>query len=330
MKLLTILTLFLIPGTLLADSFVAEKQCKLYENNSAKVRATGKSVENEEYALKEFKEIRNRKYAVILKNKAEYLINEGCGYSKFDEKPLLSDIFDSIEKEKLNTISKFDKKILEVCGYFGSHPSREKLGELLENSDFKTEFDQIYKNLNGTIKTKNAEKHIFLDELLDVLFNKGGFQHTICGTAKNGSITHYYPRLLELEKKRFVGSNKNLKCRENEENENVKNLSLSFIDRNNQIISKCSNSFTKSHTAVDIISIAGNAAKAQEMRDSVQNKYQTCVYNYKNTLFNIVVYEQSLITLYPVVSDKCSQEERKLTKCFCNIENDNSRLANNS
>lgn len=332
MRLLILLLLFLLPKIVLAHNFVVERQCKLYDNKEEKPVELGKSVENTEYKFIEFKKIHDKNYAIISKNNIEYKINEDCGYPRFDKNTKFTHLFSDDERKELKNIGEFDQEILKICGYFGSRPLRDRLGTLLSNNKFKNEFDTIYKNLSGTIKVKNSAKEIFLDELLDVLFDKGGFRHAICGTAKNSSVTHYYPRLLELDEEGFISKIKNEKCRENSPQGDVKNLPIMFTNRMNQEVIKCSNSFIKNYTAVDIISIGGLAGKTfniQNTNASTQNtntnnsRYQSCIYKYKNSLFNIVSYEQSLITTYPVNSTKCIKEEKNAEKCFCQFNTKN-------
>lgn len=352
--LILLLIVLLFPSISQANNFMIENDnCNLYSLESEKHEKIGKVDEKKNdtkpYIFKKYLKLKSREYVVLNDGEKDLLVNKNCGYQTFDEKPKLEKIFSDDEtKNVLDSVSTFDKKILELCGYFGSHPRRDGLRNILVDEKYKDSFIKIYEGLNKAIYTKTEDREIFLSELLDVLFNTGGFSHTMCGIVKEKKMSgpHYYYRFLDLQKISVIGKNNAKKCLNfkkdtTEENDStskyVETISVDFIDKNNDVETKCMNSFVKDLNATKLLILSGLVGKIDQNDNKkidtsidTGNHHMPRVYNNKSciykdisnhdVLFKIVynAEKKSLITIYPIKSDKCLEKNKGAEdKCFC-------------
>lgn len=353
-RFVILLTCLFIPCVASANHFIVENnKCNLYNLESEKHEKVGKidlKKNNEKpYIFKRYMKVNEKEYAVLNDGENDYLVNKNCGYQKFDDKPKLEKLFSSDSEKTLEKISNFDKEILNLCGYFGSHPNKEGLRNILVDEKYKSDFEKIYNGLNKKIHVKTDDKNIFLSELLDVLFNTSGFSHTICGILKEKKMSgpHYYYRFLDLQRMGVVGKNNAKKCLNFKKSDSkfIENISVDFIDKNNEIATKCTNTFIKDMDAVKLITLSGLVGKIEQNLNEIKkidtnidtknheipkaSHNKSCIYkdaSNNNILFKIVYNDgkKSLITLYPIMSDKCLEKNiGDESKCFCKFESDN-------
>jgi hypothetical protein len=303
------------------DAFVFEKPCPLYEINGENYKKIGKLEENKNYQFKNFKQIKKKNYAIIEdENHKEIYVNKNCGYQKFEEKPKLEKIFTDSEIEKLKSINEFDEEILNFCGYFGSHPTKEQFIEILSKEKYRQDFDYIYNQLNKKILSSSQndeDKNEFLINLVNILFKTGGFVHTSCGFVRGEKLAgpHYYYRFLDLQKNGFIGKNTLKNCGKKESTSQssvIKNYDLTFFDTNKNLHSKCNNSFVENLEIKDLIIIAAQIGKLPiENNQSNEKKIKTekiksfiyrKIFDNEEISFKIVYNDEkkSLITLYPI------------------------------
>ena len=243
--------------------------------------------------------------------------------------PSTSKLFTNHEIKLLDSISEFDKAILDFCGAFGSHPKKNDFIKILSDEQFNDDFEYIYKKLNGSIdiKESNVKKHEFIESLATVIFDEGhdhhGFNHVICGTnSKNGiSGLHYYYRLMDLQKRNQISEYND--CRQNHipETDLIQNRKIGYFDlqsKNWKI--KCDDSSIKNFPVRDLIAMMGllqkvKFNKAQVQRDNViACTYKTIIQN-EEIFFKLVFHQNGmhLITLYPMEKDYCVDRE----DCYC-------------
>ena len=355
-NLILLLIFSLFPSISQANNFMIENDsCNLYNIESEKHEKIGKvdvkKNDTKPYIFKKYLKLKSREYVVLNDGEKDFLINKNCGYQTFDEKPKLEKIFSDDEtKNVLDSVSTFDKKILELCGYFGSHPRKDGLRNILVDEKYRDSFTKIYEGLGKAIYTKTEDKEIFLSELLDVLFNTAGFSHTMCGIVKENKMSgpHYYYRFLDLQKIGVIGKNNAKKCLNFKKDASavndstskyVENIAVDFIDKNNEIETKCSNSFVKDLNAMKLLILGGLAGKidqnvieSKKIDTSIDTKNhdmpkishnKSCIYkdiSNHDILFKIVynAEKKSLITIYPIKSDKCFERNKGAEdKCFC-------------
>jgi hypothetical protein len=317
-KIIFLLSLLFVSNSYSIDAFIFEKQCPLYEVNGEEYKKVGKFEKKDFYKFKNFKQIKKKNYAVIEnENQKEFYVNKNCGYQKFDEKPQLEKIFSDDEVEKLNFMSEFDREILNFCGYFGSHPTREQFIEIMSNEKYREDLNYIYEKLNKKIfaSSENEEsKEEFLLHLSSMLFQTGGFVHSTCGFVRGEKLSgpHYYYRFLDLQKNGFIGKNNIKNCGKKEQNQKsiLRNYDVAFFDSSRNSHAKCNNSFVKDLGVRNLIVIMAQIGKIEIAKDYKEqpkfDKIQSFIHkanlNNQEISFKIVynVDKKSLITIYPI------------------------------
>ena len=315
-KIIILLILLFYSNSYSLDAFIFEKPCPLYEVNGENYKKIGILNEKQQYQFKNFKHIKKKNYAVIEdENHKELHVNKNCGYQKFEEKPKLEKIFSNEEIERLDSISPFDKEILNFCGYLGSHPTKEQFIAILSNEKYRKDFDYIYEKLNKKIllsSEKDEDKNEFLINLVNILFKTRGFVHSTCGFVRGEKLAgpHYHYRFLDLQKNEFIGQNNIKQCGEKNHNMKsiIKDYDIKFFDADKNFHAKCHNSFVKDFEVKDLIVIMGQIGriKGENTLKSDKDKMKSFIhkisYNDQDISFKIDYNDEkkSLITVYPI------------------------------
>jgi hypothetical protein len=345
--LLALLTLA-FSNKLYSDEFVLEKRCPFFTMEYDKPKKLG-YLENQndlnKFSFKSYLRSNGSNYVLISRDGKDYLIKQNCGYRVLQEIPKLQPLFENKEiTEGLNNADDFDKEILKVCGYPGSHPPRSAIRNVLIDERFRKNFNEIYSNLGGSIFTKTDDKEVFLSELLDVLFDSNGFKHVFCGSFKEGKLSglHYYYRYLELDQNGFIGQNSSKKClnsinKANQNTNKARSISIDFVDLDGKVFSKCVNGYSQVLNATSFFSYIGMVGKINwnnniSNLDNSNNHYldnrnlinKSCIYrDTENDLMINLIFSKdknSLITAYPITYNKCAKQNKgNESSCFCSM-----------
>lgn len=323
-----------------ADQFIMQKKCPLYlnENPIKKEKFLNEEEIGKKFTIQGYKKIKHSDYVVVehindnnIKN--NLLINIKCGYSDIQNKThQFNPLIDTKEIKNIEkNITEFDQKILTLCGPFGSQVNSNTFKEFLKNQP--NELDHLYNFSNKNLFLKQSSKNQFIDELTNLLFNQNGFTHIFCGILKLDKIAgpHYGPRFIELQKKQIIGNidDQKDKCGKILSNEIIFNKSMKFINPANEIKIKCQNSFAINFNGIKILENIIQINKIKTKPEDQSNKKifnkTSCLLkaqdlNNQEIIFRIVFdkKEKSIITFYPVLSDKCIESNKNNPeKCFC-------------
>ncbi|WP_339047739.1 EndoU domain-containing protein [Candidatus Mesenet endosymbiont of Phosphuga atrata] len=210
-----------------------------------------------------------------------------------------SDIFISAENpfSFYNAESEaFDKKILRLCGAFGSKkPTKERFIAMLKDPENEIITRTIYDALNHEVITPNANLDQFVEELSQVWFNSNGFTHIFCGQPRNITLggLHFNPRLVEVSQtKRARIVEKKLEPVYG----TAYTVRVEFLNRKKEIQQKDKLTLDKTLHANDILAYATQAFKMIEGREG------ELYYGLNGYTGVFIKRDNAIITFYPKLS----------------------------
>jgi hypothetical protein len=104
------------------------------------------------------------------------------------------------------TLNSFDTSVVNLCGAPGTVVSRSSFQTMMNNNP--TVLANIKASVGGFLVAGRTSDTQFLEDLTNVWFNVGGFDHVFCGEpVQGGSIggLHFVGRYVELESKGLAG-----------------------------------------------------------------------------------------------------------------------------
>jgi hypothetical protein len=245
--------------------------------------------------------------------------------------PDTSALFSNKEMKMLDSISDFDKAILNFCGDFGSIPKKEDFIKILKDPQYSEDLNYIYEGLNKTTYVdKIINKEEFIISLSDIIFDDKhhgvhGFEHVMCGTNTDKGVTglHYYYRFMDLQKRdEHVVSYDSCVQKYTPTTNAVKNYKIGFFDEKAiEWKTKCDTSAVTHMNARDIIILLGSIKKIKINKKQIQrDDVFVCTHKIKINEEDIFVKfvfhvnSEDLITFYPIEKDHCKDKKEN---CYC-------------
>lgn len=105
------------------------------------------------------------------------------------------------------TLGAFDRAVLEICGPWGSRPSRAAFRALFDRPDLANDAAAIAAALDFTVRDRRLSPRAFADALTALWFAEDGFRHIFCGEPGEERLggLHYKGRFLEAQERGFGG-----------------------------------------------------------------------------------------------------------------------------
>ncbi len=172
--------------------------------------------------------IHNRKMVNAMLNKIRFIIlfigifsvSTICFAGNLDQKGQLNTnpktIFNaffrmnSIDSQSLPSppiLTKFDERVLSLCGDWGNKPTKDEFIAMLTEPEFRDVANAIYDALEHTVITLDADIDTFITELANIWFNEKGFAHIFCGEPRSRTLAgmHYAPRVQQAQQNKWAG-----------------------------------------------------------------------------------------------------------------------------
>ncbi|WP_339046117.1 EndoU domain-containing protein [Candidatus Mesenet endosymbiont of Agriotes lineatus] len=198
-------------------------------------------------------------------------------------------------------LTKFDERVLKLCGDWGNKPTQDEFVAMLTEPESQGVVNDIYNALEHTVITPNTDIDTFVAELSQVWFHKNGFTHIFCGDPKKNRLggLHFVGRIYEAEKKQWAGVDSEV-YKESSEHDAFFATGIEFLDLRGAKKRKNASSFDKDLHADDILTYATLAFKMvkEKQKDKI-----FCNYNL-NGYTGIGVFlknqnDKAIITFYP-------------------------------
>lgn len=150
-------------------------------------------------------------------------------------------------------LSKFDERVLKLCGDWGGKPTADEFVAMLTEPEHKDVVNSIYESLEHTVITKNANMNTFIIELAQVWFGENGFKHIFGGEPRTRTLNglHYAPRLYQAQQNRWAGLGR--LGYQLSTGSSMYKLDVKYQDPKGKIKSKLCGSFDKTLHADDIL-----------------------------------------------------------------------------
>ncbi|MCG6121196.1 MAG: EndoU domain-containing protein [Microvirga sp.] len=101
----------------------------------------------------------------------------------------------------------FDRAVLEICGPWGSRPSRAAFRALFDKREFAPDVAAIATALDFTVRDRRLSPGAFAEAMTALWFAEDGFRHVFCGEPGEERLggLHYKGRFLEAQERGFGG-----------------------------------------------------------------------------------------------------------------------------
>ncbi len=296
--------------------FIATQECALYSDINSKQNLDSlHTMVGKEYAIfPSHKGEVSEYFNVEASNQypESRWVSKDCGNIKFI--PFFTEHTTSSEQVKTEpTITKFDQQALDKCGQWGHQVSKQDLEDLLSGAALQ----HLYKLLDQSVITTNADLNTFKEELVRIWFQNHAFEHVICGQPSNSKDSrlgglHYVGRYLEGQKKQWIGLNND--CKKAEIAPPIYSLGVDFITLDGKIATKCPAGYTYNLHVFELISEGTKAFK--QALEQFNNKQVACTYRLpsSDSNFTFVTKRGAITTFYPHISPKnpsCSIHHNK-------------------
>lgn len=158
-----------------------------------------------------------------------------------------------------------DHAVLEICGEWGSRPSRAAFRRLFDAPELARETNAVYEELGGSVRGAPLAPELFADELTALWFAEEGFRHVFCGEPGEGRLggLHFKGRFLQMQERGWGGF---APCRAQEIDPPIKTIGVEFLDRSGRVALACPKSYSTRLDARGILVEATRAFAAREAR----------------------------------------------------------------
>lgn len=214
------------------------------------------------------------------------------------------------------TLTALDTAVLNVCGAWGSKPSKNAFRSMLDQDAVKGEVDQIYNSLNGTLRDQKLDLRAFKDEFSTIWFKVDGFAHIFCGEPSQGGIggLHFAPRYLQLQQQGKAGLAE--RCNRAELVSNfIYTLGVQFEAPGGRIKTACPKGYGYNLDARELFIEATEGYNAMAKRTSGKAMCLERVAE-GNYLAVFVIKDGGIRTFYPDASPSCDGN-RPANTCLC-------------
>jgi hypothetical protein len=215
-------------------------------------------------------------------------------------------------------LSAFDRAMLQVCGGWGSRPSRAAFRSALDQASLRPEVDRIYEALGGSILGPRRELTQFKDELTSTWFDEEGFRHIFCGEPSGGTIggLHFVGRYLQMQEQGWGGMV--ARCNSTEIEPPVYTFGVRYRIPRGGLRTACPKGYGLNLDASEILIEATKALKLMSPRTSGK---AMCLHkieeaNERAYYAVFVIKSGAVRTFYPDASPSCDRN-RPAETCLC-------------
>ena len=302
--------------------FTASKQCEMYNSLKHHTNTGGlHTVAGQSYKIKQ----ENDDY-IYVGLPQEYTvprwIKKSCGVIEGDTKvgikqkkhvtsakdkdhfiPFFANAKDHITKDQpiIPTLTEFDHAVLKACGGWGDLVTRSNLNTLFAGKALQS----IYKELNHTIITKDADIDTFAKELISIWLDHRGFEHVMCGQPHSHTLggLHYVGRYLQMQQNKWGGLNAT--CNKEEIKGPIYTIGVDFITSKGTIATKCPSGYDYNMNVYHTI-VEGTKTFKEVYNKKGKDWKGACISSNKQGDFVFVKGNDAIVTFYPDASPSAS------------------------
>jgi hypothetical protein len=212
----------------------------------------------------------------------------------------------------------FDRAVLEICGAWGSRPSRAAFRAMLDRPALAADVERIYQALGGSILGGRREPAPFKDELAAVWFSEEGFRHVFCGEPSGSTIggLHYAGRYLQMQEQGWGGLAP--RCAKAEIAPPIYTIGVEYRTQSGRRRSACPKGYALNLDAGEILIEATRALKLLLPRAAGKSMclHRVAEPNERAYFAVFVIKSGAVRTFYPDASPSCDGG-RPAATCLC-------------
>lgn len=211
----------------------------------------------------------------------------------------------------------FDRAILDLCGEWGSRPSRSGFRQVLDLPEIAGDVAAIRDALGSAVRGDPVAPARFADELTALWFAEEGFRHIFCGEPGEERLggLHFKGRFLQMQERGWGGL---AACESAEIDPPIYTIGVEFLTPSGQRERACPKSYSIALDASDLFIEATTAFRAQQIHRAGE---RMCLHRIgtppSRSHYAVLVSRSGAIrTFYPNASPSC---DRRLPpeNCLC-------------
>jgi hypothetical protein len=215
------------------------------------------------------------------------------------------------------SLTAFDRAVLDLCGGWGSRPSRAGFRQMLERPDLAADVAQLRGELDHAVRGPSVSPARFADEMTALWFAEGGFRHVFCGEPGEERLggLHFKGRFLQMQERGWGGL---AACGQAEIDPPIYTIGVEYMTPSGQLELACPKSYSSALDARALLVEATRAFRAQQANRAGE---AMCVHEITRSesryYYAVLVSRAGAIrTFYPHASPTC---DRRLPpeQCLC-------------
>jgi hypothetical protein len=211
----------------------------------------------------------------------------------------------------------FDRAVLDLCGEWGSRPSRTGFRQVLDLPEIAEDVAAIRDALGSAVRGEALAPARFADELTALWFAEDGFRHVFCGEPGEDRLggLHFKGRFLQMQERGWGGL---AACERAEIDPPIYTIGVEFLTPSGQRELACPKSYSSALDARALFIEATTAFRAQQIHRAGE---RMCLHRISKpqsrSHYAVLVSRSGAIrTFYPDASPSC---DRRLPpeNCLC-------------
>jgi hypothetical protein len=215
------------------------------------------------------------------------------------------------------SLTAFDRAVLDLCGGWGSRPSRTRFRQMLEHPDLAADVAQLRDELDHAVRGAPLSPARFADELTALWFAEDGFRHVFCGEPREERLggLHFKGRFLQMQERGWGGL---AACGQAEIDPPIYTIGVEYTTPSGQLELACPKSYS---TALDARALLVEATRAFRAQQAKRPGEAMCVHEVgrsesRSHLAVLVSRAGAIRTFYPHASPTCDRR-RPPEQCLC-------------
>jgi hypothetical protein len=211
----------------------------------------------------------------------------------------------------------FDRAVLDLCGEWGSRPSRAGFRQMLGHPELAEDVAKLRDELDDAVRGPPLSPAQFIDELTALWFAEDGFRHVFCGEPGEERLggLHFKGRFLQMQERGWGGM---ATCGQSEVDPPIYTIGVAFVTPSGQLERACPKSYSNMLGARALLVEATKAFRAQRANRPGEAMCVHQIARSESRRYQAVLVSRAgaIRTFYPHASPTCDRR-RPPERCLC-------------
>lgn len=215
------------------------------------------------------------------------------------------------------SLDAFDRAVLDLCGEWGSRPSRSAFRQMLDRPGLAADVSALRDELDHAVRGRSLSPARFADELTALWFAEDGFRHVFCGEPGEDRLggMHFKGRFLQMQERGWGGL---ASCERSEIDPPIHTIGVEFVTPSGELERACPKSYSNALGARALLVEATKAFRAQQANRPGEAMCVHEIARSESRSYHAVLVSRAgaIRTFYPHASPTC---DRRLPpdRCLC-------------